>query len=100
MLKIIVLLICDLIFGILLVYFAPLPTDEGEGKTAYRGVVGDGGVVDCDALLASAASCSISFSSKTRYSFTPLINEDRMSLNGCTASKVGGVCGHGEEVGL
>ncbi|XP_019853182.1 PREDICTED: multiple inositol polyphosphate phosphatase 1-like isoform X2 [Amphimedon queenslandica] len=95
MLKIIVLLIIDLIIAILLVCFAPLPADEGEGKTAYRGVVGDGGVVDCDALLPSAASCSVSFSSKTRYSFTPFINEDRMSLNGCTASKLYIIFRHG-----
>ena len=98
--RIIVLLFCDLVIAILLFYTAPLTTDEGElgGKTTYRGVAGKGGV-DCDAFLASAASCSLaktmSFSSKTRYSFSPLINKDLMSLNGCTASKVGGLWGRG-----
>lgn len=86
------LVICGLFFAFILVYFVP-PRSYEIGD---RDLGGDGGggslweesVIDCDVFVASSSS-SLSFSSKTAYSFNSKANEDLSSVDGCTVNKVG-----------
>ena len=82
------LVICGLFFAFILVYFVPPPSYEAGDRDLGGGSLGEESVIDCDAFVASSSN-SLSFSSKTAYSFNSKANEDLSSVDGCTVNKVG-----------